>query len=124
MDLDASTAMSDWIDTGVDLVRGQIVGVKCSGTVNLFRSFNASPNGNPQWNSDGFVVGSVIGKLGTDGTPFAIGEGTDFRAESSSRLYAKIFCTEENLQSNQRSIGHFTLQISSGPLGEMGRPKE
>jgi hypothetical protein len=118
IELDAIAAMKDWVDTGMDLVHGQSVSFKCTGTANLLGSYNSTANGNPQWNNNGqFLIGCVIGKLGPDGDPFRIGEENSFKAETSSRLYVKIFCSDDVFQSTgRRSSGHYTLSISSGSL--------
>jgi len=113
MALDAALAVEDWIDTGVDAVAHQPLVVNCSGMIQLFGSNPAGPQGMNNWGATPFLTGAVIGKLGESGKPFLIGTGKRMRAESSQRLFVKIY-TAPQTQSGNPSNGEFSLQIATG----------
>ena len=65
-------------------------------------------------------MGAVIGRLG-EGEPFLIGTEKTWTAESSQRLYVKIFCNENMGMGRGQASGQYKLTISVGALpGEKG----
>ena len=125
MELEAGAGLTDWVDTGIDVVAGDTVAITCSGTITMFGNSNWGPTGNPSWSSRGkaFSVGAVLGKLGANGNPFLIGASKQWTAESNDRLYVRIYCPDDVRQRGDfnESGGQFDLRIATGAwAGELG----
>ena len=121
MDLEATIAVREWIDTGIDAIMGEQMTVNCGGTATLFNT-NINPNGIGNQDNQAFPFGSVIGKLGPDGEPFLIGDEKNWKPDSNQRLFIRIYASDEVLQNNSntnRDRGHYSVRIACGP-----RPKD
>jgi len=124
MTLAAIESLKDWQDTGIDVVGGDNISFQCSGEINLFGSSNAGPAGATNWNSQPFLVGAVIGKIGLSGAPFLIGQENKIQATGAERLYVKIFSPENFLTSDNlnQSSGNLQLKIATGLWADEFQP--
>ncbi|MCY3024290.1 MAG: hypothetical protein NTW87_35380, partial [Planctomycetota bacterium] len=115
-DLDATTGLQDWQDTGLDAIGGDKLAITCSGTATLFGNNGFGPNGNASWGNRGkqFNVGAVIGRLGLNGKPFAIGNGKQMVAEASDRLYVRLFCPDDMNRQDGNHSGQFSVRVATG----------
>jgi len=115
VELQAPTALREWSDTGIDTTQGETVAVAASGEV-LFFGSNIGPTGSTNWGGRPFRPGTLVGRLGANGQPFAIGSGKRWPAESSDRLYVKMFATDDVLNRGDldQCSGNFTVKIASG----------
>ena len=119
LNLDTTSALDEWIDTGVDPLPGTKLAIFCDGKIKL-ASQETGPQGTSQWNnSRPFMIGAVIGKFGSSGKPFLIGAAHQAVASSRERLFLKIHCPEEILPANQRkATGAFGVRIGTGCRAE------
>ena len=85
---------TDWTDTGVNLVVGDTVNVKCDGIASTNGGLSAywiGPEGgygiHPGLPVSDAPVYSVIGRIGTNGTPFYVGRVCAFKANVAGELY-------------------------------------
>lgn len=99
-------ANAGWVDSGLMLQGGQQItatayGRAITAPINVFGSGSASgpdgqsnicPNydGAPPCAMDNAPYGALVGKIGTDGTPFLIGSNYTFTAGSSGDLYLAV----------------------------------
>jgi hypothetical protein len=117
--LDCSTALDEWIDSGIDAVPGEKIVITSSGTITLFGNNQSTPDGSPNFNNGrGFLVGAVVGRIGSSKKPFTIGSSKSWVPQTRGRLYLKIYCPEEILNNNSSnpSTGSYTVRLSSGVL--------
>jgi len=115
LDLECADGLEDWRDTGIEGVPGAPLAVQCSGHVNISGT-PCDPPGNPNWgNGHPFMTGSVVGRIGTGGQPFLIGNGKRLTMDSSEHLYVKIFWPQRNFQrQDNQYTGHYTIKIGTG----------
>jgi hypothetical protein len=118
LDLDAASALQDWVDTGLDAVPGGKLAVTCSGTMTLWGNNGFTPNGNPNWGGSRqkqFPAGAVIGKLGANGAPFLIGASKEWTAETADRLFVRLHYPDEmRNRGDDNHSGQFSLRAASG----------
>jgi hypothetical protein len=114
--LEPNAAMGEWIDTGIDTAPGDKVAIAVSGTINPFNNQEIGPQGSDNWGNNGsFLMGAVVGKLGSNGEMFLIGAGKSWGTESKERLYVKIHWNRSRTgRSNEASKGRFTVKIATG----------
>jgi hypothetical protein len=95
-----------WNDTGLTVTAGETLTVASSGSINvgLCGSTSATclttPNGTawavcahdlpPPFTAPGLACWSLIGKVGTNGTPFQLGTSLTFTAPASGELFVGI----------------------------------
>jgi hypothetical protein len=99
-------ADAGWVDSGFVLESGQQVTITAYGQaitapINFFGPASVSgpdgqshicPNydGAPPCAMDDAPYGALVGKIGSDGTPFLIGSSSTFTADSSGSLYLAV----------------------------------
>lgn len=84
----------NWLDTKLDLEKGQTLRVKASGQISV-RNYNvlAGPAGNTDWGGNtfgNFPMLSLVGKVGKKGQPFLVGEEHQGKPKGAGRLYLAI----------------------------------
>lgn len=110
MSIQASTA---WTDTTITVRRGETLKVESSGRVMFSRDRGAiattAGSGQPgrQYPVPTLPVGALIGKIGNDGRPFAIGSGTSISASGTGRLFLGV--NDDDFSDNS---GAFTVTIT------------
>ncbi len=84
-----STGMNRWFDTGVDIEKGAVLSIHSNGVWRLGagpRECNANGLSNfPPYN--GHLFGTLMGKIGANGTPFLIGVKFHGNANATGRLF-------------------------------------
>ncbi len=119
LSLDVSTALEDWIDTGIDSIPGEKMAVCATGTIKVYGNTTITPEGTTNWNSRPFKVGAVIGKLGVNNKPFLIGPGKQWSTDGKERLYLKIHCNDDILNNDNRNTsGAYSVQIGTSYQAE------
>ena len=117
--LPAHPAIEDWIDSGIDALPGEKMALSVSGSVNLFGNTLCTPDGVNSWGTAPFQTGAVIGKFGGKGKPFLVGAGKQWIPDERARLFVKIYCSENALNSNNgHSDGEFKMQLATGVWAE------
>ena len=92
----AVPAATTWFDTGIDLKPGDKVTIKASGTwKNAVNGTPVGPNGFggdplPGSTLDTASFASLIGRIGTDGAPFFVGESFEREASATGRLFLQM----------------------------------
>jgi hypothetical protein len=95
---------SAWTDTGRSVTAGQSVTISASGTINTGHCFaascNSTPNGAtwatcatdpaPALIAPGLACWSLVGKIGTPGTPFQLGTSAKFTAPTTGELFVGL----------------------------------
>jgi hypothetical protein len=109
---------SNWIDTGINVSRGQIIEIRSWGRVYWIKNSDewCGPDGAPGTNK-GFWkpiskvnTGALVGKIGSNSTNyFAIGASNTLRINMSGRLYLGI-----NDDNNLDNRGSFNARIRIG----------
>jgi hypothetical protein len=86
-----------WIDSGIDLVPDRVIAIDGDGRVdNNIPGGDTGPEGLPDSAGDPYNVlacanhMSLIGRIGVDGEPFAIGRDRSLRAAESGRLFLRV----------------------------------
>ncbi|HYG75805.1 MAG TPA: hypothetical protein VEK08_12440 [Planctomycetota bacterium] len=113
--LEVNDGLVGWVDTGVDLIKGQACVVRCSGEIS-FAGTLVGPAGNPSWQHSPFPSGCVIGRIGATGNPFQIGKQWSGVAEASDKLFVRIAWPPDNVRQNDS--GAYKLQIMTGSMAE------
>ncbi len=99
---------SDWFDTGIDLMKGEILAIDSNGQIlwNLKDRKYCDPDGAvpyTRWGNKplpGAGTGALIGKIGDDSSEcFFIGKSNEIHAFKSGRLYLGI--NDDNTQDNE-----------------------
>jgi len=88
-------AKKKWVEAGLALTEGDVVTVHASGEAATVPGRFVGPKG--QWSNciescsfPGGMFGQLIGKIGIDGQPFALGDESTFSAESSGVLFLGV----------------------------------
>lgn len=106
MDVVANKA---WQDTGIDLIEGMPISIVAEGTWNFRMVHELGPDGMeiPKELRD-FHLGALVGMVTSEGEedpkPFYIGAGTDFFAESSGRLWLRMYDSDNSDNSGKISV--------------------
>jgi len=117
-----------WMDTGVTVEADSTLLVTAAGKVDLQAQFNpgqqlSGPDGNSNFGMGGtFLPGQLVGKIGENGTPFAIGERFEGTPTTEGKLYLLIWPVnnfnrrfkgkEEFLGGG--ATGTYTVQVTTG----------
>jgi hypothetical protein len=84
-----STGLNKWFDSGIDVKKGSVLSIKSNGTWRLGsgpRACNADGLPNfPLYN--GYLYGTLMGKIGHNGTVFSIGTEYSGNAYATGRLF-------------------------------------
>jgi hypothetical protein len=88
------SAPNQWLETSIRLERGAPLKVVASGQVDLWPpqpgQYMTTPKGYGNAQPPAFSAGSLVGKVGQNGTPFLIGDRYDGKAAASGKLYLHI----------------------------------
>jgi hypothetical protein len=82
-----------WLEMEVEIAGGQALDIKASGQVSMYpgANYTAGPSGNARLGNSGqFPVGALLGRIGTDGKVFVVGERYSEPAKGSGKLYLRI----------------------------------
>ena len=113
---------SEWYDTGISLYAGEVVTITASGSVYIgdVGSFAyETPAGDSDYTTSqfylpfvapGLVPWSLVGKIGSGGTPFQLGTTAIFTASTSGELYLSI--NDNNFGDNS---GSWSISVSLPP---------
>jgi hypothetical protein len=122
LDLEAKESIRNWQDSGVKLLQGDTLAVRCDGSINVFGSA-VPPTGNKSWNRHPFPSGALVGKIGEAGETFLIGAVKRIEAPGEGTLYLRVFMQDDLLQRDEieQASGSLQVQIGSGAQAdEMG----
>jgi hypothetical protein len=92
---------SGWQASGIEVKRGQTLGIRASGTIVYWRDSKdnccAGPDGNPkdpcphiECIMRGTPAGALIGEIGQDTKPFLIGSHLSLVTQTSEQLYMAV----------------------------------
>lgn len=122
LSLDPNGGTVAWVDTGITLNNNDQIAIVATGSINPSPNNNnleIGPMGTENWGANGgFMMGTLLGKLGTDGEPFAIGQGKAWASTSRDRLYLKIFWNSRQCRIENGAKGAFKIKIHTGSLAE------
>lgn len=123
LNLDASPAMSEWLDTGVALNNGDLVAIQTAGTINPAPNNNnleIGPVGTENWGNQNtpFLMGALIGKVGVYGEVFLIGSGKSWTAATKDKLFVKVFWNSRQCRIEPTAKGSYKIKITTGTLAE------
>ncbi|MBI4470880.1 MAG: hypothetical protein HY650_16315 [Acidobacteria bacterium] len=114
------SAREVWVDTGVDLKRGQRVKITASGRVTLAGGRTTGPEGTDLKDPDKLIeneaTGGLIGVIGDDNDEFFfVGTGKEFVSQRNGRLF--LMLNEGSLENNN---GAFKVRLQVERMGESG----
>lgn len=112
-------ANKEWVDTGLDLVEGDVLRIAATGTITFATNKNTGPNGAARdWRDlvrtlpvNDAGRGALIGKMGESGTTvkaFLVGEHAEFTAERNGRLFLGI---NDNTYDDNRGSFHVKIEV-------------
>jgi len=110
-------ANTPWTDTGVDVMQGDVMRFDAQGNVSFIQGSNNTTDAGgknemkgSQYPVSSLGVGALIGKVGTNGTPFAIGSNRGaITVPATGRLYLGV-----NDDAFGDNSGAFTVAIMRG----------
>ena len=111
----------EWVDTGITVVAGEAITISANGQVYIGAIGLGQPNisdyqtpaGDPTtttaaqtgfagaFAAPGLVPWSLVGRIGSSGTPFEVGSGSAIAAPTSGRLYLSV--NDNNFSDNSGS---------------------
>ncbi|MBY0458419.1 MAG: hypothetical protein K2V38_13850 [Gemmataceae bacterium] len=112
----AKMNQNEWMDTGIEVTSGQQLEVTATGRVDQWPQgpgqYMVGPEGQPGFQRPGApapvgVPGQVIGRIGPNGTPFAVGASYKGKASESGRLYLRIGASPWNCD----STGSYKMKV-------------
>ena len=99
-----------WLDTKLKIRKGEKLEIAAQGTLqfpNWGQAF--TPNGNPRMgNMNGHAWGTLVAKVGENGTLFRVGSGYAGKADASGTLYFLIMLQVRG----QPSTGEYTVKVA------------
>lgn len=99
-----------WLDTKLKVRKGQKLEIKAQGTLqfpNWGQAF--TPDGNPRMgNMSGHALGTLVGKVGENGTLFRVGSSYAGEADTSGTLYLLVMLQVRG----QPSSGEYTVRVA------------
>ncbi len=101
----------EFVDTRVQLKRGTLLSIRARGTVMLTNwSQQCGPEGNPNCGQclPGIPVGALMARIGTNGTPFKVGESYQAPIDRDGTLFLAVGCNN----SGQQNTGEYRVEIS------------
>ena len=108
------SAPNQWMETSVALERGDPLRLMASGQVDLWPQepgqYMTSAKGVGNARPPAYSAGSLIGKIGENGTPFLVGEKYDGKAGTSGKLYLHIIPSHWG----GPSAGSYEVKLTSG----------
>jgi hypothetical protein len=108
------SAPNQWMETSITLERGVPLKVTSNGQVDLWPpepgQYMTSPKGYGNARPPAMSAGSLVGKIGENGTPFLLGEKYDGKAAASGKLYLHITPS----QWGNPSTGTYEVKIGAG----------
>src|SRR5262249_15606201 len=85
---------NQWMETAITLERGAPLKVTASGQVDLWPAepgqYMTTAKGYGNARPPAFSAGSLVGKVGENGTPFLIGDRYDGKAAATGKLYRHV----------------------------------
>lgn len=86
-----NNSINQWLNTGLNVIAGQPLGITASGTACLAGQYCVGPNGDSGGGtSNGFLNGALIGKIGAGGASFLIGANFQQNASATGLLYLAV----------------------------------
>jgi hypothetical protein len=102
------------METSVALERDAPLRISAGGQVDLWPAtpgqYMTTPKGYGNAVPPAFSAGSLVGKVGENGTPFLIGEKYDGKASASGKLYLHIIPSHWG----NASTGTYDVKITAG----------
>jgi len=125
-------AGSPWTDTYIHVDAGTYLNVRAWGTINVAGgnpAFENTPAGDGpsdphciasdstpyggNWNATGLPCWSLIGRIGTDGKPFEVGDKASILILRSGELYLGV---NDQIGAFGDNSGAFTAKVETGPF--------
>jgi hypothetical protein len=108
------SAANQWMETSIVLERGTPLKVTAAGQVDLWPQeagqYMTTPKGSGGARPGAFGPGSLVGKIGENGTPFLIGEKYEGKASTSGKLYLHISPSSWG----NASAGTYEVKVAAG----------
>ena len=85
-------AHTTWLDTDIELSGDMTLEIVASGQVSLYRGggYECGPKGHPSYSSGTHPSGALLGRIGTSGEIFLIGEKYNGTPKGSGKLYLRM----------------------------------
>jgi hypothetical protein len=105
-----------WMDTGIDADKEMPLTIQASGQIDLWPqggNYRSGPDGNFRNTGNGpglQAPGALIGRIGTNGSPFLVGSKYQGKPPTNGRLFLRI----NGSPWNNESVGAYTLKITLG----------
>lgn len=108
-----------WLDTKLDFSAGAVLNVSATGEIDVYPSqpnvYICSPQGRKRWGGDpgrqmSPDAGVLVGRIGTNGQEFVIGEKFNGTAAAAGRLYLRIVESPWNVN----PTGEYKVRITGG----------
>jgi hypothetical protein len=116
LQIDASKHLDQaaaWLDTDVELTGDVPVEIAASGQISLYRGggYECGPKGHPSYSNGMHPSGALLGRIGTNGEVFVIGEKYNGTPKGSGKLYLRM----AHSPWPQQATGSFKVIITPNP---------
>lgn len=101
----------EFVDTRVQVKRGALLGIRARGTVMLtVWGQQCGPEGNPNCGQclPGIPIGALMARIGTNGTPFKVGESYQAPVDRDGTLFLAVGCNNQG----QQNTGEYRAEIT------------
>jgi hypothetical protein len=114
--LEAWKSISEWIDTGVDAVEGEELAVSATGQINCGGNIMTAAGSNAWGNTQPYLVGTLIAKVGEGGKPFQVGDAQRTVAATGERIYLRVWVQPNMLGRNMQAsyTGEYKAVVATG----------
>jgi hypothetical protein len=102
-----------WLDTDVELTGDVPVEIIASGQISLYRGggYECGAKGHPSYSNGMHQAGALLGRIGTNGEIFVIGEKYNGTPKGSGKLYLRM----AHSPWPQQAVGLFKVTITPNP---------
>jgi hypothetical protein len=116
LQIDASKHLDQtaaWLDTDVELTGDVPVEIVASGQISLYRGggYECGPKGHQSYSNGMHMAGALLGRIGTNGEVFLIGEKYNGTPKGSGKLYLRL----AHSPWPQQATGSFKVTITPNP---------
>jgi hypothetical protein len=115
-----ATGGNQWLDTGIELSGDDELAITGSGQIDLMTGNNGQyvtgPAGNTQWGGGfmGHPPGTLLGKIGANGSLFTVGESYKGMAKAEGKLYLMISPSPWARNGGANVTGSYKVNIVGG----------
>jgi hypothetical protein len=105
---------TNWLETDLELTGDTPVEIVASGQISLYRGggYECGPRGHQSYPIGGHFAGAVLGRVGTNGDVFVVGEKYYGTPKDQGKLYLRIAASPWSGQSS----GSFKVTVTPNPI--------